>query len=77
MTATPNTAALQALLARVEAGAYDRPDGDTKRYSAFYDDALVAGCKATVAISKLMDAFHRGDIEGIRALIATADTEGR
>ena len=78
MTATPNTAALEALLMKVEAGAYDRGKGEAKRYSAFYDDLLAAYFCESVSISKLMDAFHNGDIPGIRALIAApvAENEG-
>lgn len=67
-----DTQALRDLLAMVEAGEYDRGDGEAKRYSAFYDDVLDAGCPSTVSISKLMDAFHNGDTDAIRALIAQA-----
>ena len=75
MTTTPNTAALRDLLERVEAGKYDRGDGETKRYSAFYDDIRAAGFVATSVLG-LMDALHNEDTDAIRALLTT-DTEGR
>ena len=78
MTATPNTAALTALLERVEAGEYERGGEDgPKRYGAFRDDMDAAGVPLKL-VPSLMDALREGYAKYVlRALIATADTEGR
>ena len=39
----PQTDALKDLLERVEAGEYERPNGETKRYMAFFDAFNAAG----------------------------------
>ena len=71
----PQTAALQTLLERVEAGAYDRPDGRAKRYCDFSNDLLDAGVRST-DFGDIVAALKSDTASAaIRALIA--DTEGR
>jgi len=72
----PQTAALQALLERVEAGEFKRVYGPD-RYSAFGSaiyDAGLGWADCAVLVSALREGTAA---ETLRALIATADTEGR
>jgi len=76
MTATPNTAALQALLERVEAGEFYRDEMLPPKVNALTNAFEAAGMRTSfLAIAAMLKAGTVAD--HIRALIATADTEGR